>query len=162
MPIPETQANLKSFFETGDIPNQTQFASLIDTMFYNDQDAKNVANQAATDAAAAVAALASKGAKVILSAQFVTGTGWVIRYSVGVSGLSGGSATALTVTFTAGTFANANYAVFTGVSWGVSVLTSAANVTIQATPIFTPAAANIVLAFPTAPANGRLYLAIFG
>lgn len=56
MPIPESQATLKSFFETGDKPTQAQFAELIDTMFYLYQAAQTAANAAVVTANAAMAA----------------------------------------------------------------------------------------------------------
>jgi hypothetical protein len=34
MAIPQTQSNLKSYFNTGDQPTEAQFGELIDTMFY--------------------------------------------------------------------------------------------------------------------------------
>jgi hypothetical protein len=56
MPIPETQATLKSFFETGDKPTQAQFAELIDTMFALYQLTQTAANAAVATANLALAA----------------------------------------------------------------------------------------------------------
>lgn len=56
MPIPQTQVNLRSYFETGDVPTQAQFAEFIDTMFYLYQQSQNTANAAVAAAAAATSA----------------------------------------------------------------------------------------------------------
>lgn len=55
MPIPQDQAVLKSYFNTGDKPTEAQFAELIDTMFALYQDAKDTANGAVALIAAAAA-----------------------------------------------------------------------------------------------------------
>lgn len=55
MPIPQTETILKSYFETGDQPNQAQFAELIGTMFYLFQQAMDAAETAQDDAASALA-----------------------------------------------------------------------------------------------------------
>lgn len=55
MPVPESAATLKSFFETSDQPTQTQFGLLIDTFYYLYQDAKNTANTAVSIANSAAA-----------------------------------------------------------------------------------------------------------
>ena len=53
MPIPESAAVLKSYFQTGDKPTQAQFADWIDTMFSIVQTATDAAEAAAAAAAAA-------------------------------------------------------------------------------------------------------------
>lgn len=44
--VPQTEANLLSYFETGDTPNQDQFEELIRTFFYHYNEAIAVANSA--------------------------------------------------------------------------------------------------------------------
>lgn len=52
MPIPQDQTVLKSYFETGKVPTQAQFAEWIDTMFALFQQAQTTANNAVAIASA--------------------------------------------------------------------------------------------------------------
>lgn len=65
MAIPQSQATLKSYFETGDMPSQAQFAELIDTMFYLYNEVVASSAAAASDAADALDAVNNYGPKVL-------------------------------------------------------------------------------------------------
>ncbi len=108
--VPQSQATLKSYFETGDKPSQAQFAEVIDTMFWyiNDLNARTAAaEQAAADAARAAAT-------VLLKASFAAGTKtWNISDQVRVASVVVVDPQAVQlvhrVTFSGNPFANANY-----------------------------------------------------
>lgn len=73
MPIPQSQATLRNFFNTGDMPTEAQFADLIDTMFYytvslqTQIDALVVASQATTPGAANVVVSATAVASPVFT-----------------------------------------------------------------------------------------------
>jgi len=72
--VPQLESILKSYFETGDQPNQTQFEEFIGTLFALYVDAKTTANEAAADAADAV----SHAPMAMVAAHYVSGTSYVL------------------------------------------------------------------------------------
>ena len=71
--VPQQEAVLKSYFETGDQPNQTQFEEFIGTLFALFVDAKTTANEAAD-----LAAEANGNPQVMVAAHYVSGTSYVL------------------------------------------------------------------------------------
>jgi hypothetical protein len=119
MPIPETQTNLKSFFETGDLPTQAQFAELIDTMFYLYNDAKDSADAATAVAAAAVASAEAVSAPVIVQFTNDEFTNAIVGLATGVASVVNIGAYNFRVTFTT-PFLNTLYKVM--VAQGMTIL----------------------------------------
>jgi len=72
--VPQLESILKSYFETGDRPSQTEFDEFIGTMFYLYVDAKTTAIDAANDAADAV----SHAPMAMVAAHYVSGTSYAI------------------------------------------------------------------------------------
>lgn len=162
MPL-RTPSELKDYFNTGDKPTEGQFVDLIDTMSLTDQDAKNVALQAADDATAALDLVEARSPRVIAKVRW-TGSSWqFIGTSFNTSGVPTGSATSLTVNFD-NNFANVNYTPIITTSWTFSVAIDsnpAHNVQIGASAAAARAMDKIVITMPSAPANGYIFLVIF-
>jgi len=72
--VPQTETILKSYFETGDQPTQTQFEEFIGTMFYLYQLAQNTAVQASDNADDAV----SHAPLAMVTARYVSGTAYTL------------------------------------------------------------------------------------
>lgn len=108
MPIPFTASQIKAWLETGDHPTQQQFADWVDTLFYMNQQALDLATAADAAAAAAVAAVAARpGPKVLVALKNVAGT-WTVAKQFGCTAVVSGFEI-LTVTFSTA-FADTNYA----------------------------------------------------
>lgn len=154
MAIPQSQTTLKSYFETGDVPTQAEFAELIDTMFALYQDAIDSADAAQAAADAAEAAALAGAAKAIVSATY--NAGWtIIGNDLNVDSITivGGS---VRVTFTEA-FADANYVVVASVYGTVAFSSGALAIT-----SVTQATGNVALTLNgTAGLGARLSLAIY-
>jgi len=103
MPSP-TRAELKAFFETGDVPTQEQMGELVDKVFDGDQDVMTVANAAADDAAAALETVQQYSSKCFATLKgHAIGGGsyeWIVDNAAGCTiVLSGASNKTVTVTF---------------------------------------------------------------
>jgi len=94
--IPQTQSVLKSYFQTGLVPTQAQFAELIDTMFFEYQNM-----QSNVDDAQAYLTLATESLiTCAVNAQMrYTGSTWVTT-GAGASGGLTGLPPSLTMRFT--------------------------------------------------------------
>lgn len=79
--VPQLQAVLESYFETGDKPGETQFREFIGTLFALYVDAKTTANEAAADAAEAQ----SHVPLAMVAAHYVSGTTYTIDSSDNVA-----------------------------------------------------------------------------
>lgn len=120
MPIPESAATLKSYFQTGDKPTQAQFADFIDTMYALFQEAIDTAEAAE----AAVTALTSSGFLAKAFANTTAAAPPVVAESAGIASITsislGGGQRTIRITFTTA-FADTNYTyVVTALSAGTS------------------------------------------
>lgn len=125
LPVPNTAENLKSYFETGDIPTEAQCANLIDTMFANDAECAAAAAEAAEAAAEVQSAMDGAHFAAAAKLQWLTGdpSTWrkVKSYNIGTVEQENPEVLRFKVTFIT-PFDDANYVV-DGQAFGNGVFT---------------------------------------